>query len=102
MRKPWHDGIYENVFELETAADMEDLDGLDHDIGRVICPTCYGRGGDIEIKCRNCFGSGYDPQEDKPFAQCHTCFGDKVEDVDICPTCYGEGKVEVELEEEFA
>ncbi|APM46605.1 TPA: hypothetical protein MG836_19235 [Klebsiella pneumoniae] len=42
---------------------------------KVICSLCHGRGGDVIITCSNCNGSGYDPQDDNPFAQCHTCYG---------------------------
>ncbi|MBO0170529.1 molecular chaperone DnaJ, partial [Vibrio parahaemolyticus] len=52
---------------------------------------CNGRGDDVIIRCRNCNGSGYDPEEDKPFAQCHTCYGEGVEEVEVCPSCGGEG-----------
>lgn len=55
----------------------------------VVCPLCCGRGGDVTIECRNCGGTGYDPEEDKPFAQCHTCFGEQVEELEICPRCDG-------------
>lgn len=59
----------------------------------VICPLCHGRGGDVTIKCRNCNGTGYDPEEDNPFAQCHTCYGDGEEEVDVCPRCGGGGQI---------
>lgn len=35
------------------------------------------------ITCPNCNGTGYDPNEDNCFAQCHTC--------------YGEGEIEEEI-----
>lgn len=55
-----------------------------------ICSFCHGIGTDIYIECTNCSGSGYDPTEDKPFAQCHTCHGEGIEEVEICPICRGE------------
>jgi len=61
---------------------------------KCICEYCNGRGVDIEISCRDCGGSGYDPQEDNPFAQCHTCYGDGVEHLDECPACQGQGSFE--------
>lgn len=57
----------------------------------VLCSLCNGRGSDVTIRCTNCHGSGYDPEEDKPFAQCHTCYGEGVEEVEVCPNCGGEG-----------
>jgi RecJ-like exonuclease len=65
-------------------------------MSEIICPQCHGRGGDIEIECWDCGGSGYDPEEDKPFAQCHTCYGEGMAEVDVCPNCGGEGRLEVE------
>lgn len=62
----------------------------------VICPQCRGRGGDIEVECWDCGGTGYAPEEDKPFAQCHTCYGDGVAEIDVCPNCGGYGKIEVD------
>jgi molecular chaperone DnaJ len=66
----------------------------------VICPLCHGRGGDVTIKCRNCNGTGYDPEEDNPFAQCHTCYGDEEEEVEVCPRCGGEGKIYLDEDDE--
>lgn len=62
----------------------------------VVCSQCHGRGGDIEIKCWDCSGTGYSLEEDKPLGQCHTCYGDGLAEVDTCPNCHGYGKVEVE------
>lgn len=45
-------------------------------------------------------GSGYDPQDDKPFAQCHTCYGEGEENADVCPRCGGDGYYYVDEEEE--
>nr|WP_228721282.1 hypothetical protein [Klebsiella pneumoniae] len=58
---------------------------------KVICSLCHGRGGDVIITCSNCNGSGYDPQDDNPFAQCHTCYGEGEENADVCPRCGGDG-----------
>lgn len=59
-----------------------------------ICSFCHGRGSDVYIECTNCNGSGYDPTEDKPFAQCHTCYGEGIEEAELCPNCEGEGIVD--------
>lgn len=67
-------------------------------MSEIICPTCHGHGGDVEIKCINCRGTGYDPNEDNAFAQCHSCDGEGTVLVDICPDCNGEGKIEVDDE----
>lgn len=40
------------------------------------CSTCKCRRNDVEIDCPNCDGTGYDPTDEKPFAQCHECYGD--------------------------
>ncbi|WP_300181571.1 molecular chaperone DnaJ [uncultured Aliivibrio sp.] len=58
---------------------------------KCICSFCHGRGSDVEITCRNCSGTGYDPEEDNVWAQCHTCYGDGFEELDECPKCNGEG-----------
>lgn len=58
------------------------------------CKSCRGTGGPVEIDCPNCNGSGYDPQEDKPFAQCHTCFGDGFIEAD-CEKCGGTGERQI-------
>jgi len=63
---------------------------------QIICSLCNGRGEFVEIQCRDCGGSGYAPEVDKPFAQCHTCYGEGVEEIDICPKCGGEGVIEPE------
>lgn len=63
-------------------------------MNEVTCPTCHGRGGDVEVTCPNCSGTGYDPNEDNVFAQCHTCYGDGTIKEDICPKCGGDGKIE--------
>lgn len=65
-------------------------------MSEVTCSLCQGRGELIEIECRDCAGTGFSPEEDKPLAQCHTCFGSGVEEVDICPQCGGVGKIEEE------
>lgn len=96
-----HPGLYINTDELEYLADQEEDDENEDTWGETIekepCPTCNGRGIDIDIECRNCHGSGYDPQEDKPFAQCHTCYGTGEEELDICPTCDGNGDIDNEF-----
>ncbi|HBZ9025614.1 TPA: molecular chaperone DnaJ [Raoultella ornithinolytica] len=69
---------------------------------KVICSLCHGRGGDVIITCSNCYGSGYDPEEDKPFAQCHTCYGEGDEHADICPRCGGDGYYYVDEDEDEA
>ncbi|EHQ2559011.1 TPA: molecular chaperone DnaJ [Salmonella enterica] len=58
-----------------------------------ICDVCHGSGGPIEIECPNCSGTGYDPTDDKPFAQCHTCYGDQTIEIDECTNCGGIGEV---------
>lgn len=62
----------------------------------IICDVCHGRGGPIEIECPNCSGTGYDPKDEKPFAQCHTCYGDQTIDIDECTNCDGTGKVNMD------
>lgn len=58
-----------------------------------ICDVCHGSGGPIEIECPNCSGTGYDPTDDKPFAQSHTCYGDQTIEIDECTNCGGIGEV---------
>lgn len=53
------------------------------------CPHCHGRGGDVDVSCPDCLGIGYDRHSDKPFSQCHTCYGDGEVALDICPRCSG-------------
>ncbi len=55
------------------------------------CRCCHGRGDDVDITCPNCEGTGYDPNEDNAFAQCHSCAGDGTVNVDVCPRCGGDG-----------
>lgn len=43
---------------------------------------------------------GLQPEEDKPFAQCHTCYGDGTIETSVCPHCGGVGEVDDEYEEE--
>lgn len=59
-----------------------------------ICPVCHGRGGSVEITCPDCAGTGYDPHEDNPFGQCHTCYGDGTIESDDCPRCHGDGEID--------
>ncbi|MDO9139534.1 MAG: hypothetical protein Q7U38_04320 [Methylobacter sp.] len=63
-----------------------------------ICSTCHGGSDNIEIQCTNCSGTGYDPNEDNEFAQCHSCYGEGTVQVDICPDCNDEGKIDDEDE----
>jgi len=58
------------------------------------CDICRGHGGPIEIECPECAGTGYDPTDDKPFAQCHTCHGDQTIEVEECINCGGIGEVD--------
>ncbi|MDE9477889.1 hypothetical protein KKI90_11760 [Xenorhabdus bovienii] len=39
-----------------------------------------------------CFSTGYAPEEDKPFAQCHTCYGEESA-LQICWKCKGSGYI---------
>lgn len=65
------------------------------------CSTCQGRRNDVEIDCPNCGGTGYDPTDEKPFAQCHECYGDGTIVADVCPDCLGfEDEYESEYEYE--
>lgn len=57
------------------------------------CPSCQGRGGDVDVTCPGCAGTGYDPIEENPFAQCQECYGDEVVTLDICPDCAGCGEL---------
>lgn len=67
-----------------------------------ICSCCRGTGGPVEVTCENCAGTGYDPSEDNPFAQCHSCYGEGITDEDICPKCGGAVEMDDdELEEGF-
>lgn len=57
----------------------------------MVCRTCRGIRYDVEIVCPACRGTGYgDVSEERPFAQCHTCYGDGTIDVEECPDCYGD------------
>lgn len=58
------------------------------------CPLCHGRGSDVEVACDDCGGTGYDSNEDNPFAQCHTCSGEGTVTLDDCPRCNGTGLIE--------
>ena len=58
------------------------------------CPVCRGRDGLFEVTCPECDGAGYSPEEDKPFAQCHTCYGDGTIETSVCPRCGGVGEVD--------
>lgn len=62
----------------------------------VICGACHGRGGPIEIECPDCSGSGFDPMEENPYAQCHTCYGEGTVEVEDCTRCGGTGEVELD------
>ena len=68
-------------------------------MAKVICPECRGKGNDVEVTCSDCGGSGYDPNEDNAFAQCHTCYGDGTVEADVCPKCNGAGRIEIDYEE---
>lgn len=59
---------------------------------RLMCPTCRGRRHDVEVCCENCEGTGWDPNEDNPFAQCHSCHGEGTVVEEDCPTCGGTGQ----------
>lgn len=85
-----HEGIYTDAAELEGFIESE-YDEMDDFPQRQPCKTCRGRGGDITVECFNCGGTGYDPTDEKPFAQCHTCYGEKEVDLDECPDCLGSG-----------
>ncbi|EFN9598049.1 molecular chaperone DnaJ [Escherichia coli] len=63
------------------------------------CPVWQGRDGLFEVSCPKCYGSGYRPEEDKPFAQCHTCYGDGTIEVSVCPRCCGVGEVDEDDDE---
>lgn len=52
---------------------------------------CRGRGGDFSIACPDCNGSGYARSDEKPFGQCHTCYGEGEVQVDECSRCFGVG-----------
>lgn len=64
------------------------------------CHVCHGRGGPIEIECIDCNGTGFDPTEDNPFAQCHGCYGDETQEVDICTRCGGTGELDEESDDD--
>ncbi|WP_282363090.1 hypothetical protein [Pseudomonas sp. PS01297] len=61
-----------------------------------ICEICAGSGGPVEVECPDCEGTGFDPIEDKPFAQCHGCYGEEIIEVEVCPNCCGTGRVNVD------
>lgn len=71
---------------------MQDL----HSSHTITCPLCHGRGSDVEVACGDCGSTGYDPNEDNPFAQCHTCFGEGTVILDDCPKCGGDGVIEID------
>ncbi len=87
-----HDGLYTDFEDLESM--IESDEEYEDTYNEVPCPVCRGRGGDIEVTCKNCGGSGYDPEDDKPFAQCHTCYGDGLEEIEFCSNCGGTGAIE--------
>lgn len=58
-------------------------------MSEIVCPYCKGS-GEAESDCHDCQGSGYDPHEDKPFAQCDECGGEGTKEQD-CLTCGGTG-----------
>jgi len=58
------------------------------------CTVCHGTGADVEVTCPDCQGTGYDPQDGNPFAQCHTCYGDGTTMLDVCPHCGGDGEID--------
>ena len=64
------------------------------------CPVCHGRDGLFEVTCPECDGSGYSPEEDKPFAQCHTCYGDGTTETSACPRYGGVGEVDDDEDDE--
>lgn len=53
------------------------------------CATCHGRGTDVTVSCPQCEGTGFDPNEENPFAQCHECYGEGEVHLDTCPHCSG-------------
>lgn len=55
------------------------------------CTLCLGRDGNFSMTCPDCHGSGYDRSDDKPFGQCHRCYGEGDVEVDQCPLCLGSG-----------
>lgn len=59
------------------------------------CPSCHGRGSDVDVTCSGCAGTGYDPNEDSPFAQCHECYGEGTVTLDLCPECSGSGETQL-------
>ncbi|WP_376698470.1 zinc finger domain-containing protein [Burkholderia stagnalis] len=62
------------------------------DESTVPCATCHGRGTDVDATCPECQGTGYDPNEENPFAQCHRCYGEGEVILDVCPDCGGTGE----------
>ena len=71
---------------------MQDL----HSSQAITCPLCHGCGSGVEVACGDCGGTGYDPNEDNPFAQCHSCFGEGTVILDDCPKCGGDGVIEID------
>lgn len=65
----------------------------------ISCSMCRGRPENVEINCPNCHGTGIDPTEEKPFAQCHECYGDGTIVAEICPECFGVEDEDIEYEE---
>ncbi len=61
---------------------------------KLLCPDCHGRGSDVEAQCSACAGSGFDPEEDNPFAQCHECYGEGTVTLPVCQKCGGVGILE--------
>lgn len=59
------------------------------------CSSCHGRGTDVDVDCPNCASTGYDPNEDNPFAQCHECYGEGVITLNVCPDCGGSGNAQI-------
>lgn len=70
-----------------------------HDVTSGTCSVCHGRGSDVDAACPDCQGTGYDPNEDNPFAQCHRCYGEGEVVLDVCPACGGTGEESEEDED---
>lgn len=54
-----------------------------------VCRRCHGRGGDVEVLCPSCGGTGADRSHES--AQCQDCAGDGTIQEIVCPDCNGEG-----------
>lgn len=62
---------------------------------RSVCSVCGGRGRNVVIDCPDCEGTGMCPNDENPYGQCHTCYGEGEIEEDECSWCGGDGFVDI-------